>query len=187
MKDQIMSHPQQIDYIKTVRDRYPSNFKNSVVLEVGSLNISGTVRDLFKNCVYTGVDIGSGPGVDIICEGQKYNGPDRMYDTVISCECFEHNPFWLETFFNMWRMTKPGGLLVFTCGTTGRQEHGTVRSMPDCSPLTIQYGWEDYYKNLTEQDFRTPFNFDYLFDEHAFAVDLEVADLYFCGIKRTAL
>ena len=182
-----MSHPQQVAYVKSIRQQYPSNFRNATVLEVGSLNINGSVRDLFKNCIYTGIDVGAGPGVDVVCDGQKYNGPDQMYDTTISCECFEHNPFWLETFFNMWRMTKPGGLVVFTCATTGRWEHGTRRSAPNLSPLTIEHGWEDYYRNLTEQDFTTPLNFSYLFDKHFFQTNQESCDLYFCGTKRSAL
>ena len=182
-----MSHPEQIEYIKSVKQQHPTNFNNAVVLEVGSLNINGSIRSLFKNCIYTGIDVGEGVGVDIVCEGQKYNGPDRMYDTVISCECFEHNPFWLETFFNMWRMTKPGGLVLVTCATTGRWEHGTQRAAPQHSPLTIEHGWKDYYKNLVEQDFRTPLNFDYLFDQYAFNTNDQVFDLYFHGIKRSAV
>jgi SAM-dependent methyltransferase len=182
-----MSHPEQIAYIKSVREQHPTKFRDAVVLEIGSLNINGSIRSLFKNCIYTGIDVGEGLGVDVVCDGQKYAGPDRMYDTVISSECFEHNPFWLETFFNMWRMAKPGGLVVVTCATTGRWEHGTQRSAPWSSPLTIEHGWSDYYRNLTEQDFRIPFNFDYLFEQYAFSTNEKVFDLYFSGVKRTAL
>jgi hypothetical protein len=182
-----MSHPEQLNFVKAVRNQHPNNFKNCNVLEVGSLNINGSVRSLFKNCNYLGIDVGPGIGVDLVCEGQKYNGPDRMYDTTISCECFEHNPYWLETFFNMWRMTKLGGLVIVTCATIGRGEHGTKRTTPQDSPLTIEFGWEDYYKNLTEQDFITPLNFGYLFEQHGFQTNNQSHDLYFVGIKNTKL
>ena len=182
-----MSHPEQLNFVKAVRNQHPNNFKNCNVLEVGSLNINGSVRSLFKNCNYLGIDVGPGIGVDLVCEGQKYNGPDRMYDTTISCECFEHNPYWLETFFNMWRMTKLGGLVIVTCATIGRGEHGTKRTTPQDSPLTIEFGWEDYYKNLTEQDFITPLNFGYLFEQYGFQTNNQSHDLYFVGIKNTKL
>jgi len=179
-----MAHVEQTDYVKSVRDKYPENFKNASVLEVGSLNLNGSVRELFTDCKYTGIDVGSGSGVDIVCEGQRYDAPDHAFDTTISCECFEHNPFWLETFFNMWRMTKPGGLVVFTCATTGRAEHGTRSSQPDDSPLSIDHGWSDYYKNLTQEDFTTPLNLEYFFDSYFFETNEKSYDLYFYGVKK---
>lgn len=36
----------------------------------------------------------------------------KPYDITISCNCFEHNPYWRETFLNMHRMTKEGGLCL---------------------------------------------------------------------------
>ena len=89
--------------------------ENRKVLEVGSLDINGTVRIFFDNCDYTGLDLGEGKGVDLIEEGQNYDAPDETYDTVLSTECFEHNPYWKETFLNMIRLCKKNGLVFFTC------------------------------------------------------------------------
>jgi 2-polyprenyl-3-methyl-5-hydroxy-6-metoxy-1,4-benzoquinol methylase len=58
-----------------------------------------------------------------------------LFDVVISCEVMEHNPFWVATLTNMIRLLKPGGLLVMSCATIGRKEHGTARSLPGASPL----------------------------------------------------
>lgn len=179
-----MAHIEQTNYIKTIKEKYPGNFEHVSVLEVGSLNINGSVRELFKDCNYIGIDVGHGPGVDIVCDGQRFNAADHSFDTTISCECFEHNPFWLETFFNMWRMTKPGGLVIFTCATTDRPEHGTRTSSPDSSPLSINHGWGDYYRNLTEEDFTVPLNFNYFFEDFSFDVNNQSHDLYFYGIKK---
>lgn len=180
-----MAHPSQFQFVQRIKDHHPSFFTNVNVLEVGSLDLNGTVRPFFNNSKeYIGIDIGPGKGVDVICEGQKYPGPDRHFDTVISCECFEHNPYWLETFLNMWRMLRYGGLMVFTCATTGRHEHGTVNWLPNASPLTIEAGWS-YYRNLTEADFRVPLNFDYFFEQFTFETDMVDHDLRFYGIKRT--
>lgn len=176
-------HQPQVDFVNFVKNKFPDFFKNKNVLEVGSLNVNGTIRNLFEDCNYTGLDIGPGKDVDVVYEGQKYPGPDNFYDTIISCECMEHNPFYLETFLNMWRMTKINGLILMTCATDGRLEHGTSEHSSLDSPLTIAAGW-NYYKNLNEGHFITPLNFAFFFSEWNFSYNYEWFDLYFYGIKR---
>jgi SAM-dependent methyltransferase len=174
-----MAHQQQFDFVEAVSRFYPNNFANSKVLEVGSLDINGSVRQFFTGCDYIGIDLGQGRGVDIVCQGQDYDAPDNTFDTVISCECFEHNPDWVATFANMHRMVKPGGLIVMSCATTGRAEHGTRRTSPSDAPFCA-----DYYKNLTEQDFVENFDLDSMFSIYEFGVGEETKDLYFYGVKK---
>lgn len=81
-----------------------------------------------------------GPGVDIVCPGHEADSPTGHFDTMVSAECFEHNPFWVETFSNMLRMTLPGGLVAVSVATTGRGEHGTPRTSALESPLTVGRG-----------------------------------------------
>ena len=100
-----------------------------------------------------------------------------------SSECFEHNPYWLETFLNMIRVTKPNGMVFFTCATDGRPEHGTTRTDLYSSPLTVEKGWE-YYMNLNEKHFTNFIDFDKLFVTYSFAVNGAICDLYFFGIKK---
>ena len=176
-----MAHREQSAYIASLRERYPRFFQGGRVLEIGSLNINGTVRQFFNADEYIGVDVGEGPGVDVVMSGHEYDNAEP-FDCAISCECFEHNPFWKETFLNMVRLCKRGGLVVFTCATTGRPEHGTERTTPQDSPLTIARGWS-YYLNLTEKDFTAAIDFDELFLEHEFSTNEQSCDLYFKGIK----
>lgn len=150
-------------------------------MEVGSLNINGTVRQFFSVDEYIGIDVGEGPGVDVVVGGHEYED-ERNFDCTISCECFEHNPFWKETFLNMVRLTRTNGLVIFTCATTGRPEHGTERTTPQDSPLTIAKGWS-YYRNLTRKDFTSAINMASLFFDYRFSVDEQACDLYFWGIK----
>jgi SAM-dependent methyltransferase len=178
-----MAHQQQFDYIQKLKSRYSVYFSNKKVLEVGSLNINGTIRSLFTDCDYLGIDVGLGKDVDLVCEGQNLDHPNETYDTVCSCECFEHNPYWVETFNNMHRMTKSSGLVFMSCATTGRPEHGTTRTSPQDSPLTTGKGW-DYYKNLTAEDFILKFNLGNMFLIYEFEIGGPVPDLYFYGIKR---
>lgn len=174
-----MAHQQQFDFVKSVANNYPNHFVDCKVLEVGSLDINGSVRQFFKNCNYIGIDIGEGKGVDVVSSGQDYAAPDNTFDTVISCECFEHNPEWVLTFNNMHRMTKANGLIVMSCATLGRPEHGTQRTSPQDAPFCA-----DYYKNLTEQDFAEQFDLSQMFSIYKFDIGQATKDLYFVGIKN---
>lgn len=176
-----MAHREQGEYIAKIKSMFPSFFNGGRVLEVGSLNINGTVRDQFNAKEYVGVDVGEGRGVDVVISGHEYDSEDQ-FDCCISCECFEHNPHWKETFLNMVRLCKSGGLIVFTCATIGRPEHGTERTTPQDSPLTIAKGWH-YYKNLTAEDFTSEIDFSRLFTEWAFDDNKQACDLYFYGVK----
>ena len=177
-----MSHKEQIEFISKVKEKYSKYFTNKCVVEIGSLNINGSVRHFFEKCVYIGVDVGPGPGVDVVSLGHEYNMPNS-FDVAISCECFEHDPHWVDTFGNMIDLCKPNSLIIFSCATTGRKEHGTTSSEPQSSPLTVNLGW-DHYKNLTEQDIRDKFDFDSIFDTYQFSENTESCDLYFYGIKK---
>jgi len=179
-----MAHQQQQQYIQSVLTRFPNNFNNCKVLDVGSLDINGNNRIFFTDCEYTGIDIASGRNVDVISTGHEYRSSE-LYDTVISTECFEHDKFYHLTLPNCVNLLKTGGMFVFTCATTGRAEHGTRKSSTSCSPLTCQLeDWADYYKNLTEEDIREVLDVDSLFSSYEFKVGHENYDLYFYGIKK---
>lgn len=178
-----MAHQAQRIFFNWLRGKKVLFFHGGRVLEVGSLNLNGTVRDFFSRPTeYIGIDLEPGPGVDIVAQGQDFDYPDGYFDVTVSAECFEHNPFWKETFLNMYRMTRDGGLLTFTCASTGREEHGTHESKPEDSPFTVNAGW-GYYKNLDAEDFEV-FDLEGMFSEHYFEYNPVAADLYFYGIKR---
>jgi ubiquinone/menaquinone biosynthesis C-methylase UbiE len=173
-----MAHVEQREFFASMVTKFPASFNGVRVLEVGSLNINGTVRDFFTNCKYVGVDVAPGSGVDVVCQGQNLDYPDKTFDTVISAECLEHNPYWADTFANMARMCN--GMVFMSCATTGRAEHGTERTTPNCSPLTVSLGW-DYYRNLTAQDFTTELDLDSMFSEWNLSTNDSSHDLYFFG------
>jgi hypothetical protein len=171
-----MSHQSQLDFVKSVKDIFPYSFKDVKVLEVGSLNINGSVRQFFENCDYVGVDLAEGKDVDLVGHIHMLPLAENSFDTVISCECFEHDKHWKETFQTMYNVSR--GLVIFSCATTGRQEHGTTATSPADSPFT-----NDYYKNLTEQDFRESFYLNDMFSKYEFSVNQRPEDLYFWGLK----
>jgi SAM-dependent methyltransferase len=189
-----MAHKEQISYVNRVKSKLPEYFLNKKVLGVGTFDVCGSEDSFFDSCDYKGLDIGPGPGVDIICPAQDFDAPDNLYDVVISCECFEHNPFYKETIINIHRILKSGGLFLFTCATTGRPVHGTLsleqeskerykdwKSMPN----VLRENWDnDYYKNLTEQDIRDCINIEDSFETFSFEIEENHFDLYFWGIKK---
>lgn len=172
-----MSHESQINFVHRVQSMYPSYFNNCKVLEIGSLDINGSVRRFFSGCDYLGVDLGTGKNVDLVESGHLLTFPDKHFRTSISCECFEHNKYWAETFENMVRMTD--GLVIMTCATEGRPEHGTTATSPADAPFT-----NDYYRNLIEHDFRELFNLDNMFTDYEFSTNCNPADLYFYGLTK---
>lgn len=181
-----MAHPQQLKFISLVEEYFIRPHKPHLkVLEVGSFDVNGSVRSFFSECDYIGADLSEGPGVDLVCSGDKIDLPDASFNITISCECFEHNPNWVETFKNMYRMTKDGGLVIATCASAGRVEHGTRRTSPEASPGTQSVGI-DYYKNLTKEDFESVINFSNLFEKYRFFYIPTSCDLYFIGWKLGA-
>jgi SAM-dependent methyltransferase len=178
-----MSHPEQLQFIEVFSQEMPEHFQNIRALEVGSLDINGSIRRFFSGGRYTGIDLAPGPGVDVVAQGQEYDAPSDHFDTVLSCEAMEHNPHWQSTMRNMFRMCRPGGLVIMTCATTGRPEHGTSRTTPADSPFTVSAGW-NYYQNLSAHDLESKLSFKDAFDEYRLWVNWESFDLYFAGLKR---
>jgi SAM-dependent methyltransferase len=178
-----MAHTEQRNFCKYVADKHPSFFTKVRVLDVGSLDVNGNNRWLFTDVLYTGIDVDNGPNVDIVSKGHEYNAPDGFFDTIISTECFEHDMFYKETLLNIVRLVRPGGMFLFTCASTGRPEHGTRTHDKGSAPL-LKGEWEDYYKNLAEEDIREVLNVDEIFSEYEFGVNHNSKDLYFYGIKK---
>ena len=173
-----MAHAEQREFFLNMVASFPDAFTQTSVLEIGSLNINGSVRDFWSEAKeYVGVDIIDGPGVDRVCAGQDLDYVDNWFDVVVSAECFEHNQAWRETFANMVRMS--GRYVFFTCASTGRPEHGTHAARPGDSPAT-----HDYYRNLTEDDFVDEFDLHDLFADFDFMYNPQSCDLYFWGVKR---
>ena len=197
-----MAHKQQQFFIEKTKHQFPQYFKNSRVLNIGAFNVNGGEEQYFESCDITGLDIGPGKGVDVICSAHKYDKPDCHFDTIISCECWEHNPFYKESVLNAIRMLKSGGFFIFTCATTGRPVHGTKKqdALDKAKGATLQgnlidkwvempnvskNNWDnDYYKNVTEQDVRSFVEIEDVFSDFLFEVNDEHCDLYFWGIKK---
>jgi SAM-dependent methyltransferase len=179
-------HWQAKDFTVFVKQILGDYFINKRVLDVGSGDINGNNRFLFENCEYDGNDVIQGRNITIVSKTKDLSFPDNTFDTIISTECFEHDPEYKESFIKIYNILKPDGLFFFTCASTGRGEHGTRRTSPQES-----YGtrgnlddMSDYYKNLTELDLNDVLPLNSLFSVWDTYFNNQSRDLYFVGIKK---
>jgi SAM-dependent methyltransferase len=175
-----MAHPEQKDFFERLSINFSKHFSEACkVLEVGSQNINGTVRTFFPQASeYLGIDLGLADCVDWVVPGELLELPDGWADITISTECFEHCEAWEKVLKNMLRMTKPGGLVIFTCASTGRAAHGTIDSEEVSSPFTTSY-----YKNLDVDNIVEKIKLGAYFQFHGFEVNSRSSDLYFWGVR----
>lgn len=184
-----MAHQAQIDYCLSVKKRFPDYFKKKLVLDAGSMDINGNNRYLFENCDYTGVDLGPGRNVDIVCPIHAFTPLKRkwrigrlyyvFYDVVISTEMLEHDKYWKQSLERMYWLLKPSGLLLITAATTGRNEHGTYETDEISSPYTL-----DYYRNITPKMIHEALNPEWF---SLFEIDVsetEIPDIRLTAIKK---
>lgn len=175
-----MAHTEQMFFFQNVKHFFPRFFKDTRVLEIGSLNINGTVRVFFDNAQYTGIDIGPGDCVDETCRGEDYPAPANTFDVVMSTEVFEHAENWDLIFQNMLRMVKRNGLVAFSCASRGRTQHGTSLFSMEAAPHVAAS--TDYYRNLMAKDFTDAFKMDHWFSDYEFIEDMDC--LYFVGLAK---
>lgn len=91
-------------------------------LEVGSLNVNGSVRPLFTGR-YIGVDMRDGAGVDVVAAAAALPFPNHEFDVVVSTEMLEHDPSPWWSLAEMGRVLRHRGHLILTARGNGFGEH----------------------------------------------------------------
>jgi hypothetical protein len=193
-----MSHPAQRKFCRNVRRSHPEYFSclNKIV-DVGSLDINGNNRGLFsRRAYYVGIDVFPGKNVTVVGVAHSiipavhedirrkieshYRGwceiPLPCIDVMISTEALEHDKHIEFTLRSMYAYLRPGGLMLITCASDGRPEHGTSQHRPQDSP-----GTNDYYRNVSNEMFSEILSPDQFRVYHLAQFD---GDLQFYGIKK---
>lgn len=95
------------------------------VLEVGSLDVNGSIRDNFPGGEYIGIDIREGTGVDMVLDAVDLPSafPPEHFQIVLCCETLEHVERWRESIEGMWHVLKPHGFLTITTPTQEKGRH----------------------------------------------------------------
>lgn len=91
------------------------------ILEIGSQNINGTLRDHApRNAEYIGLDFEEGDGVDIvITDITDWSVQDAYFDLVMASSVFEHDKTFWRTFVAMCDKAKPGGHIYISAPSNG--------------------------------------------------------------------
>ena len=139
-------HAQAHDWVAAHVPAAPADDAEVAVLEIGSLDINGSVRPLFPDAThYHGLDLVAGTGVDEVADAARWT-PPRTYDVVVSAEVLEHAPAWRDILTMMLGATAPGGTMLLTCAGPGRAPHSAVDG------LDVRPG--EHYANVSPADVR---------------------------------
>ena len=181
-------HPEAVHFVNFVKEILNFYFDSKTVLDVGGGDINGNNRSLFKDCNYNANDVIDAPNVTIVSKTKDLKFDNNYFDTIVSTECFEHDPEYKESLKKIYELLKPNGLFVFTCAGYGRPEHGTRRTTPRDSYGTIGNleDMTDYYLNLTIRDINNVLNLDNNFIFWDSYYNSKSKDLYFFGIKNNS-
>lgn len=165
-------HREILNWMVETKKDHPELFKNKRVLEIGSLNINGSVRQYFENCEYIGIDAKDGKDVDWWGIAHEYNEkPFGYFDVVISTETLEHDPFWRLTLLHMINMIHMRGSLMLSFAGPGRGAHGVQYYKDPNNPKVIRSEYHplgpegDYYWNIRPEMFFYEL-FNYIGFEH---------------------
>ena len=96
-------------------DRYIPKRDNLKVLDVGSYDVNGNYREIFeaKGIKYIGLDMESGPNVDVVPKN-TYKWEELKtgeFDIVVSGQALEHIEFFWKTMEEIVRVTKKDGII----------------------------------------------------------------------------
>jgi hypothetical protein len=142
-------HAAAFQFCVRIMDAVP--MPEGLVVELGARNVNGSVRTLFPNRRYIGVDVAPGFGVDVVADGATVT-LNESAAVVVTTEVLEHTPEAPAICLNAWRLLQPGGVLIVTCAGIGRAPHSGID------------GWElrdgEYYENVSREmlsDWLMPF------------------------------
>lgn len=121
-----------------------SDLPNAKILEIGSLNVNGSLRDAAAPTThYVGLDMEEGPSVDhVIAPGAEFPVEDDSFDLVMASSVFEHDARFWETFIRMCRAARPGGHIYVNApsnGTVHRYPIDCWRFYPDAGLALAEY------------------------------------------------
>lgn len=117
----------------------------SKVLEMGSYDVNGTLRDLQPaGSDWVGVDLEAGPSVDlVVAQTSRLPFADSTFDVVLASSVLEHDStFWL-TFNEMVRVVKDGGYIYLNVPSNGlvhRHPVDVYRFYPDAGKALLDWG-----------------------------------------------
>jgi len=146
-----------MEFIYTSFHNWKDDRTDLNVLEIGSLDINGSVRPMFKpfQSNYVGIDMQEGPGVDIVVDAAKFINFEA-YDVIVCAEVFEHTPMWPQIVQNSYNNLVDGGIFIATMAGEGRYPHSAIDEHPirDWEHYS-NIGWWELKQTLTKIGFKS--------------------------------
>jgi len=138
-------HRSVMTFVEAAAARYGLNHPGLHVLEVGALDVNGSVRSLFGKVErYVGIDQLAGKGVDHVANAHAIPFEHDVFDVVVSTEMLEHDPEpWLSV-SEMGRVLKIDGILVVTARGIGFPHHSYPDDFYRYTPEAIRHLVEEY-------------------------------------------
>lgn len=103
---------------------YPYFHEPSKVIEFGSRDIGGSIRDFFGCSSYIGIDWrGHDPTVNFVCLAHEVPFVPETFDTVVSASMLEHDPHWKKSLAKMVEVLKPDGVFIISWGSALNHPH----------------------------------------------------------------
>lgn len=113
------------------------NLKDPWILEIGSRDVNGTIRELFPDTErYAGIDILPGKGVDYVCTVDSW--AIDSCDLVLCIEMLEHDKFPWITLRGVFDVLKENGYLILTARAFDENGCWPMHELPDYHRFTLQ-------------------------------------------------
>ena len=116
IKEEDKMHPSSMKNMMEFRDKYLVGKSGLSILDVGSRDVCGTYRELFKEHNYVGFDIVPGKNVNVT---DWKDVKDNSYDVVISGQAFEHIENDVYVLGEIKRVLKPGSYCCIIAPSKG--------------------------------------------------------------------
>lgn len=113
------------DWLERVKGRRPELFTGKKILELGSLDVNGSVREVWpEDVAWTGVDWKEGKNVDVVCVAQDTQFAPEEFDSIVSVNMLEHDPYWRESWAHNVPALKQGGIVFLGWAVRESAKHG---------------------------------------------------------------
>ena len=134
-------HIEVINWVMKQKEEHPEWFEKRRVLEIGSLDMNGSIREAFDDCEYIGLDRRAGKGVDVVCYAHNYYSP-TPFQTIISTGTLEHDRHAWLTMQAVYSLLEEKGVFICTCANVNFQRHD------------IECGEDYWYKNISIEEMK---------------------------------
>ena len=124
-------HLSSLQHVERLVKKYLADKNQLNIVDIGSYDVNGSYKQFFNkpNWHYTGIDLESGPNVDVVLTSPyRLPLPSHSADVIVSGQAFEHIQYFWLTWLEMARVLKPGGMIFLLAPSRG-YEH---RHPQDC-------------------------------------------------------